>query len=653
MSNHLKNETSPYLLQHAENPVDWYPWCREAFEKAKAEDRPIFLSIGYSACHWCHVMEKESFEDAETAALLNRYFVSIKVDKEERPDIDSVYMAVCQTLTGSGGWPMSIFMTPEQKPFYAGTYFPKRDRYGSVGFQELLLAIHEKWIGNRGALLRSAYEITEALKRQTHSSTEPDVQLIASALDTFRRSYDESFGGFGQAPKFPAPHILLFLLSHYKKSGEHSSLEMVENTLSQMYRGGLFDHIGYGFCRYSTDRYFLVPHFEKMLYDNALLISAYCAAYRLSEDRFYLDVAEKTALYLLREMRSPEGAFYSSQDADSDGEEGGYYLFEPSEITHLLGKARGEAFNRAYDITETGNFKGKSIPNLLRNEAFKNSFDASLPRIYDYRRQRSRPNLDDKILTAWNALTIAALCRLYRAGGNANYLEAAKKTYAFLSDRLCRGDTLFVSFRSGKCGEHGFLDDYAAFVYALTELYGATLDERYLREAQRFCRKALSDFFDAEQGGFYLCGRDSESLILRPKESYDGAMPSGNSLMAFNLVRLSALTADADLEKDAKLQLRFLSAEAARYPAGHAMFLLALSDALEPPPEITVVLKSPADRSVLEKLPLIIPLESLVRVLSGPDAEFSLKNGENTFYVCKDHRCMPPVSDLHSLRALL
>ena len=631
-------------MQHSENPVDWYPWCEEAFQKAKAEDKPVFLSIGYSTCHWCHVMAHESFEDAKTAELLNKYFVSIKVDKEERPDIDSIYMAVCQAFTDSGGWPTSIFMTPEQRPFYAGTYFPKTARYGSVGFQDLLAAVHERWRDDRAALLRSADEVMEVLSRRDTAHAETDIGLIESAVKSYKSSYDEKFGGFGQAPKFPAPHNLLFLLTYYEKSGDKDCLKMAERTLSQMYRGGLFDHIGYGFCRYSTDRYFLVPHFEKMLYDNALLILAYCKAYQITENPLYRDVAEKTASYILREMTSPEGGFYSAQDADSEGEEGKYYVFEPSEIIRVLGKEAGEAFNRYYGITEAGNFGGKSIPNFMQNDTFESAFDTCLPSVYDYRRQRSRLNLDDKILTAWNSLMIAAMCQLYRAGRNTEYLNAAKKAQRFIEEKLCQEDTLFVSYRAGKHSEKGFLDDYADYIFALMALYDATFDVAYLEKAQRFCRKAVADFYDREQGGFYLCGRDNESLILQPKETYDGAMPSGNSVMAYNLVRLFYLTSDEDTEKMMEQQLRFLSAAAARYPAGYAMFLIALSDFFKPPQKITAVVKNKAE---LEELPFTISPESIVSILSEPTEEYPLKDEKTTFYVCKNNSCMPPVNDLN------
>ena len=437
MLNHLKNQTSPYLLQHADNPVNWYPWCNEAFERAEREDKPIFLSIGYSTCHWCHVMAHESFEDAQIAEILNQHFISIKVDKEERPDIDSIYMSVCQAFTGSGGWPITIFLTPQQKPFFAGTYFPKTARYGQIGLKELLEAIQEKWKNDRGELLESAEEVLAFLQQRSavrvrnvssvkDSKNAAETQLISTAFEIYKRTFDKAYGGFGEAPKFPTPHNLLFLMKYYEKSHEEEALKMVEKTLLQMYRGGMYDHIGGGFSRYSTDLLFLVPHFEKMLYDNALLILAYCKAYRITGKRIYCDVAERTADYILREMTSPEGGFYSAQDADSEGVEGKYYLFEPLEIIAILGEKAGEEFNRYYDITEKGNFERKSIPNLLRNDtatellnsllpnspqnAMPQNLNACLQTVYEYRKNRYALHLDDKILTSWNGLMIAAMC---------------------------------------------------------------------------------------------------------------------------------------------------------------------------------------------------------------------------------------------------
>ncbi len=524
MHNHLKNQTSPYLLQHAGNPVEWYPWCDEAFERAKSEDKPVFLSIGYSTCHWCHVMAHESFEDSEIAEILNRYFIAIKVDKEERPDIDSIYMSVCQAFTGSGGWPTTIFLTPEQKPFFAGTYFPKTVRYGQIGLKELLLGISEKWQTDRAALVKSADDIISFLNQKKIVHGNMNEQLVDQAFMLYKRMFDEEFGGFGEAPKFPTPHNLLFLMRYYEKSEDKKALEMVEKTLLQMYRGGIFDHIGGGFSRYSTDRYFLVPHFEKMLYDNALLILAYSKAYQLTKNSVYCQVAEKSAAYILREMTDKEGGFYSAQDADSEGVEGKYYLFAPSEILEVLGERKAREFNAYFDITEKGNFEGKSIPNLLKNTSLDKKFEEELQAVYEYRKKRYALHLDDKVLTSWNALMIAALCSLYRVTEKEIYLKSAVRAQQFIQNKLCENGTLYISYREGKRSGKGFLEDYAYEVFALFSLYEATLDKGYLEKARQFCEKAIHDFWDEEQGGFFLYGAENESLILRPKETYDGTV---------------------------------------------------------------------------------------------------------------------------------
>lgn len=668
MQNYLKDQTSPYLLQHADNPVNWYPWCEEAFERAKKEDKPIFLSIGYSTCHWCHVMAHESFEDEQIAEILNQHFISIKVDKEERPDIDSIYMSVCQAFTGSGGWPTTVFLTPEQKPFFAGTYFPKTVRYGQIGLMELLLTIHEKWENKRAELLQSADEVISFLDKSNvtednmvGSSMTLDGQIVETAVSIYKHIFDDKYGGFGEAPKFPTPHNLLFLMNYYEKSRDKDVIKMVEKTLQQMYRGGLFDHIGGGFSRYSTDRYFLAPHFEKMLYDNALLILAYCKAYQLTKNRIYCDVAEKTATYILREMTSPEGGFYSAQDADSEGVEGKYYLLEPSEIIGILGEKKGKDFNQYFDITEKGNFEEKNIPNLLQNNIIDNSVFLStdvstayadmahadcLQTVYEYRKKRYALHLDDKILTSWNALMIAAMCHLYRVTKNKTYLEAAIKAQEFIQEKLCEKDTLHISYRKGKCSGKGFLDDYANEAFALLALYEATLDSSYLEKAQKFCKKAVVDFYDEVQGGFFLYGKENEQLILRPKETYDGAIPSGNSVMAYNLVRLSLFMGEKEFEELAKCQLQFMNVESESYPAGHAMFLMALSDYLDAPAKITVVVK---DKQDLKELPCKIPLNAILCILNNPVKEYSLKNNRTTFYVCQGHTCFPPVNQLGEL----
>ncbi len=634
MSNRLAAQTSPYLLSHKDNPVDWYPWCDEAFARAKKEGKPIFLSIGYSACHWCHVLAHESFEDEEIAQLLNKYFISVKVDKEERPDIDSVYMSVCQAFTGSGGWPTSIFMTPDQNPFFAGTYFPKH------AFRDLLLTLHEAWVTNRKALLQRSRHVLAHLHQEQAAPHGTDTDLPALAIEQYEHLYDDTYGGFGRAPKFPTPHNLLFLLEYSLQYQNKSCLHMAEHTLIQMYRGGIFDHIGFGFCRYSTDKKFLVPHFEKMLYDNALLILAYTKAYSVTKKTLYLDIAEKTAAYILHEMTSPDGGFFSSQDADSDGEEGKYYLFTPEEIIKILGNEDGKRINQQLDITKKGNFEGKSIPNRLKSAPNDTAFDSFLPKIYDFRKKRYTLARDEKILTSWNSLMIAAMCDLYRVSRKERYLTAAQNADRFIQDHLCDGDTLFVSFHLGKRGAKGFLDDYAAYAFAQVSLYRATGEGKYLEHAKRLCNKVLSDFSDPT-GGFYLYGNEHEPLILRPKETYDGAIPSGNSLMAYNLVFLSQITEEEQYRTAAQDQIDFLASQT-HSPMNHAMFLLALLHHTNPPMKITVASAQPVHL-------LDLPYDAMVTVLPNSTPEYPLKDGKTTYYVCHGHRCLPPTNDLSSL----
>ncbi len=647
MSNRLKDQSSPYLLQHAENPVDWYPWGDEAFEKALGEDKPVFLSIGYSTCHWCHVMAHESFEDPEIAGILNQYFVSVKVDREERPDIDSVYMEVCQALTGSGGWPMSIFMTAGQKPFFAGTYFPARARYGAVGFSDLLLAIARQWKSGRSDLLRSAEQILSHIQspKDTEKSSlswEHGRNLPDEAAKQFSQSFDPAHGGFGRAPKFPTPHNLIFLTLYARVRQDGAAMAQVLTTLDKMRRGGIFDQIGYGFSRYSTDPYFLVPHFEKMLYDNALLILAYSAAAKAKNSRELLDTAEKTADYIFREMTGAEGEFYSAQDADSGGEEGKYYVWSREEICQVLGDERDAKFCAYFGITEEGNFEGRNIPNLLNGNSLRDGFDKEKKALYDYRKCREALHLDDKVLTAWNALMICALSVLYRATGSKRYLQAAERAHQFIEQNLSEGSRLYVSCRNKVRSVKGFLDDYAFYTAALLCLYEASGKSLYLERAEQICGEARSQF-EAEEGGFYLYGHQNSPLITRPKESYDGALPSGNSVMAYCLVRLSQLTGDsgssagagaggsrkradgpenhagadtgdclaktADRKRDyrqaAEKQLRFMAGEAGQYPMGYSLFLTAWLLYENPPQEITVVLsKEDSPEEILASLPL-------------------------------------------------
>lgn len=658
MSNLLKSQTSPYLLQHAENPVYWYPWGHEAFEKARKEDKPIFLSIGYSTCHWCHVMAHESFENLKTAEILNQYFVSIKVDREERPDIDSVYMNVCQALTGSGGWPMSIFMTAEQKPFFAGTYFPPVSRYGTIGFQELLLAIARQWKNSREELLNSAEKILAHICQQNKISYgKRSQELPELAADIFSQSFDEKNGGFGEAPKFPTPHNLIFLMLYSKTKNKRTAFKQAEITLEKMRRGGIFDHIGYGFSRYSTDKYYLVPHFEKMLYDNALLILAYSVAYKVSGNTIFLDTAEKTAEYIFQEMRGDSGEFYSAQDADSEGEEGKYYVWSKEEIYEVLGVDNGARFCEYFGITEKGNFEGRNIPNLLNGKEISTEFDEGKKRLYHYRKSRAALHLDDKVLTAWNALMICAMSMLYRITGNRHYLSAAERAYQFIEQYLAVGNHLYVSCRKHVRSVKGFLDEYAYYTMALLSLYEVTSKSEYLTRAEQVCREAKEQFEDPH-GGFFLCGAQNSTLITRPKETYDGALPSGNSVMAYCLVRLSQITQDTPQDelfepkdhagsqehyrKAAEQQLAFMAAEAGHYPAGYSMFLIAQLFYDNPPQKITVVLP---EEEHMERIVSRLPLYADVTLCTENETH-TLLNGKTTYYVCKNHMCLPPSNEI-------
>lgn len=643
MSNHLKNATSPYLLQHAENPVDWYPWCKQAFEKAKSEDKPIFLSIGYSTCHWCHVMAHESFEDKKTAEILNQYFVSIKIDREERPDIDSVYMSVCQAFTGSGGWPMSIFMTWDKKPFFAGTYFPPKSHYGMPGFPDLLDVIVSQWNNNRRKLLQSAEQIITHLKSaESGDKNIDDEELIKRAMQIFSESFDEINGGFSSAPKFPTPHNLLFLMLYARHKQDSDALKMAEKTLLQMRKGGIFDHIGYGFSRYSTDKYFLAPHFEKMLYDNALLIIAYLAAYYLTNNEIYLDTAEKTTEYILREMTSADGGFYSAQDADSEGVEGKYYTFTLDEIINVLGEEKGKRFAESFDITSNGNFEGVNILNLLKSNDLESDFSEEIHNLYDYRKKRTNLHLDDKILLSWNSLMIAALSMFYRVSRNEKYLNAVVNAQKFIEENMCDGVQLFTSWRDGKHSEKSFLDDYAFYIASLIELYNSTLDKVYLEKAERFCDEAVRQFEDCQRDGFYLCEASYTEIFMNPKETYDGAIPSGNSVMAYNFVRMFQLTENEKYRKLTEKQFEFLSVQAQDYPAGHSVFLLSKLLYENPPEHIVIAVKHKSDFQEIQKeLPF---LANVSVVLDSVD--YPLKNDKVTYYVCKNHTCSPPTNIL-------
>lgn len=660
--NRLSKEKSPYLLQHKDNPVGWYPWGEEAFQKAKQEDKPVFLSIGYSTCHWCHVMAHESFEDEEVAKVLNRDYICVKVDREERPDIDAVYMSVCQAVTGSGGWPLTIFLTPEQKPFFAGTYFPKQGRYGQFGLIELLERVAYLWKNERQELLRAGNEITQAIiQSQSGSKQEPDRAIVETAYSQLQRRFDHQWGGFGTAPKFPTPHNLLFLMRFAHAMQESDAMKMATVTLEDMARGGIHDHIGGGFSRYSTDENWLVPHFEKMLYDNALLLIAYVTAYQHTKEEHFADVAHRTADYILRELTDAQGGFYCGQDADSEGVEGKYYVFTPEEIKEVLEETDGVEFCRLYDITDSGNFEGKSIPNRINaTQDSWNREDPRLRKLYDYRLQRTQLHKDDKILLSWNGWTIIALTKAGQALGEKRYLDGAIKAHQFIRKEMTdENDRLYLRWRDGEAAHFGQLDDYVVYALSLLELYRVTLNAAYLQEAIHRAEQ-MTGLFEDSQGGYFMTAADSEQLIARPKETYDGAIPSGNSVVAMVLQRLASLTGEMKWRDAAERQMKFLAATIGQYPASSCFGVLAMMDALYPHRELVCAVKDGLPTELgkylaehpTEDLQVLLKTESNAELLAqcAPFArDYPVPEEGAMYYLCENGACKAPVKSLTEL----
>ena len=598
--NRLIKEKSPYLLQHAYNPVRWYPWGEEAFEKAAAENKPVFLSIGYSTCHWCHVMAHESFENEDIAGILSARFVAVKVDREERPDVDMVYMSVCQSMTGQGGWPLTILMTPDKKPFFAGTYLPVTSGYGMTGLKELLTGVANLWDQDRERLLNLSETVISMLKSKKIQAGDaaPSWELIKHGYDGLKHSFDRTYGGFGGAPKFPVPHNILFLLSYYSETHEEQALAMADRTLTAMARGGIHDQIGGGFSRYSTDDRWLVPHFEKMLYDNALLAIAYLEGFRLTGNPYYKTVTEHLLSYVGRELTDKEGGFYCGQDADSEGVEGKYYVFSPEDIGQCLENNRErEHFCQWFDITKSGNFEGKNIPNLIHNRNFDReggidgiSLDSLCRRVYEYRLERTLLHKDDKILTSWNSMMIMAYAKAWLLLDSTVYGEMAGKAQIFIEKHLTdEHDRLLVRYRDGESAFPGNLDDYAYYSLALLTLYEVTLDIRYLEMAVHRAGQMVDLFWDRDNGGFYFYGNDAPALIDRPKELYDGAIPSGNSAAAHVLLALSRLTAQQSWAGLSDEHMGFLTAGIEKAPYAHCFSLSAFIKALGVPKELVCV----------------------------------------------------------------
>ncbi|AFV05941.1 thioredoxin domain-containing protein [Dehalobacter sp. CF] len=732
-ANRLAGEKSPYLLQHALNPVDWFPWGEEAFQKAKEENKPVFLSIGYSTCHWCHVMERESFEDKEVAAILNRSYIPVKVDREERPDIDQLYMTYCQVMTGAGGWPLTVLMTPDKQPFFAGTYFPKHSHYGRPGLMDILSQVGELWQTEKDKVIQTAAELYETVTRhyrgdknatsavpknkQTLPFTEKEKDsgdiaiwgktLLGKGYELLENKFDSKYGGFGSAPKFPAPHNLGFLLRYSMEEPQSKALAMVEKTLDSMADGGIFDHIGFGFARYSTDHYWLVPHFEKMLYDNAGLALVYLEAYQRTKNQKYRRVAQNIFGYVLRDMTSAEGGFYSAEDADSEGEEGKYYLWSKDEIRKTLqdgieslqkerelkngfkplSKQKEEVadiYCDAYGITDEGNYEGKNIPSRifhvgvgdltsrysLTGDELGEMLDICNTILFSAREKRVRPAKDDKILVSWNGLMIGALAKgvqvlsgdLSWENDKKSLLLTAENAAGFIRDKMfdSRG-RLLARYREGEAGIPGYLDDYAFLVHGLLELYTACGKTEYLEQAIFLQEEQEKLFRDETNGGYYFTGCDAEELLLRPKEIYDGAMPSGNSMSACNLGRLWRLTGLSKWQERAEKQINSFRTTVEDYPPGYTAFLQAIQYTLNQGEEL--VLSGSSANQTLEKMQTAIFKDfhpyAAVAYNDGslgqliPRMDDYPVGRDLSVYVCRDFACREPVNTPEELAKIL
>ncbi|MFX1277978.1 MAG: thioredoxin domain-containing protein [Promethearchaeota archaeon] len=678
--NKLINEKSPYLLQHAHNPVDWYPWGDEAFLKAKHENKPVFLSIGYSTCHWCHVMAHESFEDEDVAKLMNETFISIKVDREERLDIDKIYMTVCQMMTGSGGWPLTIIMTPEKKPFFAGTYFPKHTRFNRIGLVELINRIKELWNNERHELVNSADKIAFSLQNldQEAPGAEFTKKTLKKTYQLLESQFDETYGGFGTRPKFPTPHNLIFLLRFWKRTGEKNALEMVEQTLQEMRKGGIYDHIGFGFHRYSTDSSWLLPHFEKMLYDQALIAMAYIEAYQATNKEIYKNTAQEIFRYVIRDMLSPEGGFYSAEDADSEGEEGKFYVWSKIELASILNSVDLEFVTETYNVEELGNYLEeatgkKTTKNILHLKEFiinehQQKAEQIRKVLFEERDKRIHPHKDKKILTDWNGLMIAALAKGAIVFKEDSYLKIAKNAVNFIfSNFFDSNDRLLHRYKDGSTEIDGYLTDYSFLIWGLIELYEATFDIFYLECAIKLHAIQLIDFWDDNIGGFYFTAKNAEELLTRQKEVYDGAIPSGNSIAMLNLLRLSYITGDSELEEKAYILNKVFSERIRSNPLAHTQFLVAVDFAIGPTYSLVVAGNTEDEdtktmieafrneyipnkvilkRNIDQEIPDIDKLSNFVEFFINLDKKA-------TAYICINKICKPPTHDITQAMKLL
>jgi uncharacterized protein YyaL (SSP411 family) len=677
MANRLAKETSPYLLQHKDNPVDWYPWGEEALKRAREEDKPLLLSVGYSACHWCHVMERESFEDDETARMMNEHFVNVKVDREERPDIDSIYMAAVQALTRHGGWPMTVFLTPDGAPFYGGTYYPPNPSRGMPSFQQLLLSVVDAYENRREEVLQNAQAVSDYLQASTAAvmpeAESAGTELLDRAAETLLSQLDRRFGGFGSAPKFPQAMNLEVLLRHYHRTEERSALDGVELTCRQMANGGIYDQLGGGFSRYSVDAYWLVPHFEKMLYDNALLSRLYLETYQATGDAFYRRIAEETLDYVLRDMTSEEGGFYSAEDADSEGEEGKFYVWTPDELEAILDPDEASLAARYWDVTERGNFEGKNILHVAcPPEAVADEFGLSTEelwariatiraKLFAVREERVRPGRDEKILAAWNGLMLRSFALAARVTGREDYRKAAIKNATFIVEKLEEDGRIHRSYKDGRARFNGYLEDYAMVADGLVALYEATFETRWLVEADALLDAVSELFWDEEKRVFYDTPADHEELVTRPRDVYDNAAPSGTSVATEVLLKLALFLDRSDYRQRAEDVLEELAGGMEKVPSGFGRLLCALDLSISETREVAIVgdPEAPDTRDLLETV-YSGYLPNKVVAGRGPDDEEAgglipllahrpAREGKATAYVCVHYACQTPTADPEEL----
>ncbi len=665
------NETSPYLLQHAHNPVEWFAWGEEAFEKARKEDKPILISIGYSACHWCHVMEDESFEDEATAAIMNEHFVNIKIDLEERPDVDQIYMQFVQMTAGSGGYPLNVFLTPDKLPFFGGTYFPPIARYNLPSFRQILMSIADAWRKNRDELLESANEILSEMRDvglPKNAASGLSLDVLDAAFANFTRSFDAVNGGFGGAPKFPPPMSLEFLLRYYHRTNDKHALQMVEKTCTEMASGGIYDQLGGGFHRYATDAIWLVPHFEKMLYDNAQLTRIYLHLFQITKNEFYRRIAVETLEYVRREMLDERGGFYTAQDADSEGEEGKFFVWTPAEIADVLGADEARIFNFYFDVTEHGNFEEKNILNVrnspsisaeqinVSEEKLKEVLERGRKLLFERRERRIKPFRDEKVLTAWNGLMLATFAEASAILQNEDYLNVAKKNADFILENLQKDGWLLRAWKNGQAKLNGYLEDYANFADGLIELFQVSGEMKYLTEARRLADLMIAEFWDEEAGGFFFTASNHEELVMRSKDFYDNATPSGNSAAVDVLLKLAKLTGDEKYERYAVKILKMVAPQIKRYAQAFGRILSAMEFYLNPTKEIVIVgakgneLEREVWREYLPSKVVVLAKENnsdsaLIPLLQ----ERKTIDGKPTAYVCENFICQKPVTTIENL----